>query len=516
MIFAGGMNQASAQTSSWWQDLKPGAYAVGFRVLWKRDYSRTWQAKNDFAGQKRQDEAARPIRISVWYPALKSGNASRPTYSTYTHLQVEDPSFADLNRRVEESDLGGNGKGVRGLFKSPEQFERLLNLPIMAVVNAPAKKGLFPLIIYSLGQNDYTQENVVLWEYLATHGYIVAVVPQLGTSPRRFQLFIHDPPSYEAQVRDLEFAVQVMHDFPNVNADRMAAIGMSMGGVYSLLLAMRNNKVDAVVGLDPSFIATQASFAFKYWEAPYFDIARLKVPLMVLYRGTDDAERRWDIVDGLRYSDRYLFKFPNLVHADFTSYPMLTRNAPPAELDEYALKYRTQENAARGFQIVCRYTLNFLDASLQGDTQALQFINGKPEDMGIAAGIVERDFKSGLKVPTEEEFYTIIQERGLDAAIKIYRAAQARYPKENIIREPIIRRIGNEMTFLNEPAKALDVFKLYVEAYPQSADAYERLGEAYALTGDKERAIQNFKKCLELNPKNQNAIDRLKELISKG
>jgi len=52
---------------------------------------------------------------------------------------------------------------VRGLFKSQELFERLLKTPTLAFLNAPAAKGLFPLIIYSLGQGDYTQENVVLW-----------------------------------------------------------------------------------------------------------------------------------------------------------------------------------------------------------------------------------------------------------------------------------------------------------------------------------------------------------------
>jgi len=83
-----------------------------------------------------------------------------------------------------------------------------------------------------------------------------------------------------------------------------------MGGVYALLLAMRNNRIGAVVGLDPSFIGGQPSYAYKYWEAPYYDIARIKAPLMVLYRGTDGSDKKWDIVDSLRYSDRYLIQIP--------------------------------------------------------------------------------------------------------------------------------------------------------------------------------------------------------------
>lgn len=468
--------------------------------------------KNDYEGHQVSGEAARPIRISVWYPAVPSDVAPM-SFSAYTHFQVPDTSFSEYNRRIEEADLGGDGKGVRGLFKTRDEVDRLMRTPTAAVLHAAPMKGSYPLIVYSLGQNDYTQENVILWEYLANHGYIVATVPQLGTSPRRFSLFIHDPPSYEAQVRDLEFVVYVMHSFPNVNPAKTAAVGMSMGGVYALLLAMRNNKIDALVGLDPSFIAGQVSFAYKYWEAPYYDIARLKIPMMVMYRGTDDSDRKWDIVDSMKYADRYLLRFPDLVHVDFTSYPMLTLNAPTDELDEYALKYRTQKRAADGFQLVCSYTLRFLDAYLKGDSQALKTIYSKPAMQAVDTGIVESEFREGLKAPTEEEFFTIIREQGLDAAIRVYRAAKQKYPQQNLIRETVIRRIGNEMTYLNDAAAAVDVFKLYVEAFPASSDAYEKLGEGYSLTGNKEMAIRNFKRALELNPKNQNAIEQLKEMM---
>src|SRR5205085_10365190 len=122
-----------------------------------------------------------------------------------------------------------------------------------------------------------------------------------------------------------------------------------------------------------------------------------------------------------------------------------------------------------GHQIVCRYVLNFLDAYLKGDAQALKLINNRPEEQGIAAGTVEHDFKPGMKTPTEEEFYTIIQEQGLDTAIKIYREAKAKYPQETIIREATLRRIGSEAGYYGNPTQAVEVFRLYVEAYPQSA-----------------------------------------------
>ena len=61
-------------------------------------------------------------------------------------------------------------------------------------------------------------------------------------------------------------------------------------------------------------------------------------------------------------------------------------------------------------------------------------------------------------------------------------------------------------------SEAVEIFKLYVEAYPESSNAYDSLAEAYMKNGDKEKAIQNYKKSLELNPDNNNAIQKLKEL----
>ena len=56
------------------------------------------------------------------------------------------------------------------------------------------------------------------------------------------------------------------------------------------------------------------------------------------------------------------------------------------------------------------------------------------------------------------------------------------------------------------------MFKLNVLAYPESANTYDSLGEAYMVNGDKELAIQNYNRSLELNPDNQNAVEMLKKL----
>jgi predicted alpha/beta superfamily hydrolase len=60
--------------------------------------------------------------------------------------------------------------------------------------------------------------------------------------------------------------------------------------------------------------------------------------------------------------------------------------------------------------------------------------------------------------------------------------------------------------------KAIEFFKLNVTNYPDSANAYDSLGEAYAVKGEKALAIENFERSLKLNPANESAAKKLQEL----
>ncbi len=60
--------------------------------------------------------------------------------------------------------------------------------------------------------------------------------------------------------------------------------------------------------------------------------------------------------------------------------------------------------------------------------------------------------------------------------------------------------------------QAINVFKLNILVYPNDANLYDSLGEAYFTIGNKEAAKKNYEKALELNPASENAKMMLEKL----
>lgn len=59
--------------------------------------------------------------------------------------------------------------------------------------------------------------------------------------------------------------------------------------------------------------------------------------------------------------------------------------------------------------------------------------------------------------------------------------------------------------------ETITIFKMKGAFYPESANCYDSLAEAFIRSGDREQAITNYKRSLKLNPDNQNAISMIKK-----
>ncbi len=75
-----------------------------------------------------------------------------------------------------------------------------------------------------------------------------------------------------------------------------------------------------------------------------------------------------------------------------------------------------------------------------------------------------------------------------------------------------INAFGYQLLERNRLDDALTVFKLNTEAYPDSANAFDSLAEAYGRRGQREEAIKNYERALQFNPNLTSASDALRRL----
>ena len=78
-----------------------------------------------------------------------------------------------------------------------------------------------------------------------------------------------------------------------------------------------------------------------------------------------------------------------------------------------------------------------------------------------------------------------------------------------------MNRLDYDLMSVQRVKDAIEVFKLNVEDYPQSANVWDSLGEAYVRDGQTELAIKNYQRAVEFDPQNAGAVEALKKLREK-
>jgi len=105
-----------------------------------------------------------------------------------------------------------------------------------------------------------------------------------------------------------------------------------------------------------------------------------------------------------------------------------------------------------------------------------------------------------------------IASSGVDAAIKQYHDLKAAQPTTYNFDEGELNTLGYQLIRAKKFKDAIRIFQLNIEAYPQSSNVYDSLGEAFMDDGNKPQAIVNYQRSVQLNPKNRNAVVYLQKL----
>lgn len=109
-------------------------------------------------------------------------------------------------------------------------------------------------------------------------------------------------------------------------------------------------------------------------------------------------------------------------------------------------------------------------------------------------------------------FYLLdkIQKDGIEAGLQYF---ERNKDSESLdLQEQEMNQIGYQLMGQDNIEEAAEVFKLNVDAFPNSANVYDSYAEALMNLGQNDAAIENYRTSVKMNPANQNAIAMLKKL----
>lgn len=481
-----------------------GPHSVGLQIVEQYDLSRGYRGETDVeTGKPITGQRARPIQTLIWYPSARASGRSL-TVGDYVKLGVTAVDFD--HPPADRAAMQGKFVAAEVAMLSPERANAELAAPMLARRDATPTSGKFPVVIYAPSFNAEAYENADLCEYLASQGYLVIASPSFGQASRGMTT---DLEGVETQVGDIEFLIGYAHTLPQADTGRLAVVGYSWGGLANVMAAAKDSRIQALVALDGSV---------RYWpdivkQSQYLTPARITAPMLYVAAAPKsvedtaaDVNKDQSFLAKMKYADLYKVTMYPYVHANFS---VMFGQRLLAD-SGYGAYDKDELSVANGW--VETYVSRFLDAYLKGDAASRAFLDAPVAKTGAPRHLLAVDVtKSTGAPPTRAAFAAALHRAGFDKALATYQDFKARDPGFEIA-EPELNRWGYQRLAAGDTRMAVGVLKLATELHPDSWNAFDSLGEAYAANGDKTLAIAAYRQSLVLNPKNGNGVAQLKAL----
>ncbi|MCH9681019.1 MAG: alpha/beta hydrolase, partial [Deltaproteobacteria bacterium] len=285
-----------------WRELQPGPHGVGYRVLTLEDPSRSYRLHTEVAAHPR------PIVAGVWYPARRNtGDAL--TLRDYFVLDGSGGFAKIISAYLQAVVVEAVFEGLPELLSEDEQgrLDHALGTAAMARRDAVLAATEGPLLLAHPGLGGAYPDGMVLYEYLASHGWVV--VAGLFQQARGNWINVDWDPSNSVQDLDLlrREVPRTLGYAPSV----FASLGHSYGAQAALVYASLPDRVQAVVSLDSTMDRDPP-----WWKdddhGPWLDRAGLiEVPALLFFQAGKSrsffdeigAPRELVTVEGLAHND---------------------------------------------------------------------------------------------------------------------------------------------------------------------------------------------------------------------
>ncbi|MDC7997881.1 dienelactone hydrolase family protein [Gilvibacter sediminis] len=487
---------AKGQTSVADLNLDYGPYEVGYRYTQLIDNSRSYNVKGNWTTAT----IARPIPLSIWFPA-QSTSASAP-------MKVMD--YMRVLKLEEEWEYLPDSLILNWFYYAPNaQNKAHLLEEVKAVKDQAVCKGKYPVVVYAPSYGAASTENFALCEYLASYGYVVIASPSRGAYNRSFTggtLL-----DLETQARDIEFIIDALDDFSFVDTSRIATMGFSFGGISNVLACIRNKKIKANVSLDGSVkyqfktLAASPFYRQNEFAIPFIHFSQKDIPVAVLEQdGIDPAlNTDFEFYDRLGKAPAYQLKMLDLTHGNFSSFGVLFANRDQRQ-------DTSDQLIMESYNILCEYSRHFLDAFLKVD----DFSPSKFDEILKGSSVSSERFSYQTKAKQAQpmslaEFNELAAKQNYADLMTLYKKAKL----EQKFHQGDLNNLGLHLFFNPKSQQSgIAVLKFATELYPESANLFDSLGEAYFLSNQYPQATRAFERSLMLYPENVNANNRLKAM----
>lgn len=469
----------------------PGAHAVGLHIVKQYDASRGATPKLAIFDDGKPLDPARPMQTLVWYPA----QASSAPHVRYLDYLQSDLTGDNLNMSAAQiasaSKKWENNPGAQAAM--------------MAVRDAQAATGKFPVVIYAPSFDADASENTDLCEYLASHGYIVLSSASRGAHARGMT---DDVEGVEAQAADIAYLVAYAATIPGADMSKVAAAGFSWGGLANVFAASNSGRIKALVSLDGSVRSYPQLFAASGHVTP----ASVAYPILSIGSHNDSVERlnerekstALSFLNKMVFSDVYLANMHPMEHGDFAGVNLRVGSGSYVEY--------TREEVREALFWTARYVKEFLDAYLKQDATALAFLKAAPSANGVPAHMMSMKVRpASATAPSAADFIKEFKRRQFRDAGVVYEEMRKKAP-EFKLSEIALNVWGYELLRKKNPQGAIELFKLGITLAPRWGGIQDSLGEAYEAAGEPALALAAYERALVLDPTIPSSAARVKAL----
>lgn len=451
----------AAQPPREWRSLDNGPQCVGTQALSVTDPGR-------LAPTAETTAPARPRVVTgrVWFPAACDGKP------------LEFWQYWGANEATAAREFVKRARGVGGDEKLAESAAaKTLRTTMAAREGASAGRTRVPLVLMTGEAGDHA----LLAEFLASHGFAVATVGYQGTFTPEFAV---SNAEIETQVQDLQRVLSALRERSFLDADRYTLACHAIGSTSCALLAMRDARVAAFVSLEGGFPSQFEQDLAR--RSPFFDIAALRIPMLVLHAPHPNIDPR--------QLDVYRFARQLRVHLPQTSeYRVLTFGA--IEPLEPGFLGEPMPQGAATLRIAANVLQRFLRAEMLQDAQAREQLRSAPAGSEGLIGAWEWREASDARVTVAD-----FQRLALTGGVAAIRSYCARIACAQLVDPETFRRIGPWLSYQDAPlaAQGFDFARLRAEVFPRSARAQYALALAAHERKDHGMFMRASQQALEL------------------